>query len=112
MAIIDKRIPESRPTVSQKPLAHFFSFISNTGIAAILLGGAGMITSPEYFWFEVVLVNFGLILLAIQAYREQWQEALVRWLLVCTTLAATIGFNWFWVFVDLPLEVSSIIIDA
>lgn len=112
MAIIERTIPRSRPELPPNPWDHFLSYSNKAGFASLFLGGASMITAPEYYWLAVGLINIGFIFFVIGAYREQWERVWVRWLLIGLILVVMVVFHWLWVFIDLPLEVASVTIDA
>ncbi|MGE0469456.1 MAG: hypothetical protein AB7L09_10480 [Nitrospira sp.] len=93
-------------------MGQFLVFSRKIGFASIVLGGAGMITGPEYFWFAVALVNVGLLLVFVDVVAEKWKSTALRWALIVMVLTSVVGFNWFWVFVDLPMPVSVMVVNG
>lgn len=82
------------------------------GAVSIMLGGAGMITGPEYFWVAVALVNLGLILFTLDVFLEGWAKSWIRWVFVGLIVMILCAFNWFWVLSEAPLLVTAMAINA
>lgn len=96
------RAPEPHPVVQ---------YIRNTGGGLSVLGLAGILPGPRFYWWGVSFLNLGLLLLLIEALFENWRLR-YRLLVACAWLVLIVLFNLKVVMLPEPIVVQVMAYDG
>jgi hypothetical protein len=99
----------------RKGLHPVAKWLRGVGIAALLLGlGTLMLASPQAFWFAIIFIYGGLLLLLIDVWLEPELKNHFRWRIVITAsliiLASIVTKAFVWI--DADLGITAVVVDA
>lgn len=99
----------------RKKMQGFIGWTRAVGLGSTLLGGIMLTQSPSLFPFCVLLVYFGLAVIAFDLLIDPFFEGLKRgWkvAVVGIVIGAFVGFTWFIVLKKSPLQIAAFMTDA